>query len=320
MLQLIARRLSVSVLLILLISFLTFVLQSLAPGDVAKTILNSGSGQLGGGYTDEQYQELRRALGLDQPLLVQYWDWLSHAIRGDLGVSPVSGVDVTSAISSRLPVTVSLVVLGTVVTAALGIGLGMISAVRGGRLGRVVDVFSVIGFALPNFWLALLLVALFAVSLGMLPATGYVPIDVSPAEWARSLILPIATLSLSATASFAKQTRDSMLDTLSRDFVRMLRANGASEASIVFRHGLRNAAIPVVTLVGLLFIGLFSGAVFIESVFALPGMGRLAVQATEQHDLPVVQGVVVVLTLVVVVTNLAVDLVYGWLNPKVRVS
>lgn len=321
MARLIARRLSISVVLVFVISLLTFVLQSLAPGDVAKTILSSGSSSgLGGGYTDEQHQQLRHELGLDRPLLVQYWDWLSGAVQGDLGVSPISGLDVTAAIGGRLPVTVSLVVLGTLATAVLGVSLGVISAVRGGRLGRVVDVLSLVGFALPNFWLALMLMALFAVTLGLLPATGYVPIDVSPSEWARSLILPVGTLAVSGTATFAKQTRDSMLDALAGDYVRMLRANGASEWSIIVRHALRNAAIPVVTLVGLMFIGLFSGAVFIENVFALPGMGRLAVQATAQHDLPVVQGVVVVLTLVVVVTNLIVDLVYGWLNPKVRVS
>jgi peptide/nickel transport system permease protein len=305
---------------VVVISLLTFVLQSLAPGDVAETILKGGSGAMAGGYTDEQYQQLRHELGLHQPLLVQYWDWLSGALRGDLGTSPVSGLDVTAAIAGRLPVTVSLVLLGTLVTAIVGVGLGVLSAVRGGRLGRLVDVLSLVAFALPNFWLALLLMAVFAVTLGVLPATGFVSFGDSPAGWARSLVLPVTALALSGIATFAKQTRDSMLTALSQDFVRMLRANGASETSIVFRHALRNAAIPVVTMVGLMFIGLFGGAVFIESVFALPGLGRLAVQATNQHDLPLVQGVVVVFTLVVVVTNLVVDLTYGWLDPKVRVS
>lgn len=320
MLRLVTRRLMISVVLVFLISLLTFVLQSLAPGDIAKTILKSQSGGVSGGYSDEQYLQLRHALGLDQPLLVQYWEWLSGAVHGDLGTSPISGLDVASAIGGRLPVTLSMVVLGTIATAILGIGLGVVSAVRGGRLGRAVDVLSIIGFAVPNFWLAILLMAVFAVTLGLVPATGYVPLAESPTGWARSLILPVGTLALAGTAGFAKQTRDSMLDALSQDFVRVLRANGASEVSIVFRHALRNAAIPVVTLVGLMFIALFSGAVFIENVFALPGMGRLAVQATSQHDLPVVQGVVVVLTLVVVATNLVVDLTYSWLNPKVRVT
>ncbi|WP_053208159.1 ABC transporter permease [Jiangella muralis] len=318
MFRLITRRLAISAVLLFVISLLTFILQSLAPGDVAETILGSGSGSVGRSYSEEQYQQLRQELGLDQPLLVQYWNWLTSAVLGDLGTSPVSGLDVTAAISSRLPVTLSLVALGTLATAIVGVGLGVVSAVRGGRLGRVVDVLSLLGSALPNFWLALLFMALFAVTLGLLPATGFVSFTDSPQGWAESLVLPVTTLVVAGAATFAKQTRDSMLTALTHDSVRMLRANGASEASIVWRHALRNAAIPVVTLVGLVFIGLFSGAVFIENVFALPGIGRLAVQAANQHDLPVVQGVVVALTLVVIVTNLLVDLTYGWLNPKVR--
>lgn len=317
MLQLIVRRLLISVALLFVISALTFTLQSLAPGDVAKTILSSG---LGGGYDQEQYLELRHHLGLDEPLYVQYWQWLSNALTGDLGTSPVSGVDVSAAIASRLPVTLSLVLLGTVATTVLGVALGILSAVRGGRIGRAVDVLSVVGFAMPNFWLALLFMTFFSVTLGLLPASGFVPIDDSLTGWARSMILPVGTLAVSGIATLAKQTRDSMSTSLSQDFVRVLRANGATEASVVFRHALRSAAIPLVTLVGLLFINLFSGAVFIESVFALPGMGRLAVQATSQHDIPLVQGVVVTLTLIVVTTNLVVDLTYGWLNPKVQVT
>lgn len=320
MLRLVARRLTISVALVLVVSFLTFLLQTLAPGDMARTILTSGSGGAGGGYTDEAYRELRHALGLDQPILVQYWQWLSGAITGDLGRSPISGLDVSTAIADRLPVTLSLVVLGTVATATLGVGLGILSATRGGPLGRLVDVFSLIGIALPNFWLALVFMSLFAVSFGLLPATGYVPLEDSATNWALSLVLPVATLALPGAAVFAKQTRDSMLDALAQHHVRILRANGASERSIVFRHALRNAAIPVVTLIGLTFIGIFAGTVFIESVFALPGMGRLAVQATTQHDLPVVQGVVIVFALVAVAVNLIVDLIYGWLNPKVRVA
>lgn len=320
MLQLITRRLGISVALVVLISLLMFVLQSLAPGDLARTILTSGSGGVPGGYTQEAHTHLRHELGLDQPLLVRYGQWLSDAVRGDLGTSPISGLEVSSTIASRMPVTLSLVVLGTTAVVVLGVGLGVVSSIRGGRIGRAVDVLSLVGFAVPNFWLAVVLITLFAVNLGILPATGFVPLNVSVSEWARSLVLPVTVLALPGVAVFAKQTRDSMLEALSQDFVRMLRANGASEASIVFRHALRNAAIPVVTLVGLTFIGIFSGVLIIESVFGLPGMGRLAVQATTQHDLPLVQGVVVVFTLVVVVVNLVVDLAYGWLNPKVRVT
>ncbi|MFD7281735.1 ABC transporter permease [Streptomyces sp. NPDC059862] len=312
MLRLIARRLLISVVLVLVVSLLTFLLQAAAPGDTARTIL-------GDHYSPEAHQQLRHQLRLDEPVLAQYAHWLGEALRGELGSSPVSGLDVAGEIAGRLPVTLSLILCTTAATALLGVALGVLSAVRGGRTGRAVDVVSLIGYAVPNFWLALVLVALLAVAVPLFPATGYVPLGDSPGEWARSLVLPVVTLALPGIAVFAKQTRDAMLETLSRDFVTTLRANGASEASIVFRHALRNAAIPVVTLVGLTFIGLLSGTVFVEAVFAMPGLGGLAVQATTQHDIPMIQGVVVVFALVVVAVNLAVDVAYGRLNPKVRV-
>lgn len=319
MLRLVGRRLATSVVLVFLVSLLTFVLQSLAPGDVARTIL-SQNGMGGGGYSPESYQQLRHQLGLDQPIPVQYWHWLNDALHGDLGSSPISGLSVTSEVVNRLPVTLSLVLLGTAATAIIGVGLGVVSAVRGGRLGKLVDGLAVLGAAIPSFWFALVLVTLFAVTIRLFPATGYVPLTNSPGEWARGLVLPVATLAVPGIAVFAKHTRDSMLEALHRDFVTAFRANGASERSIVFRHALRNAAIPVITVVGLTFIGIFSGTVFIEQVFAMPGLGGLATQAATQYDLPMVQGVVVVFTVVVVGVNLVVDLIYGLLNPKVRTA
>lgn len=313
MLRLILRRLLVSVVLVFVVSLLTFLLESVAPGDTARTIL-------GNNYSASAYEQLRHQLGLDQPVLVQYWHWLAQAVHGNLGTSPVSGLGVGAEIADRLPVTLSLIGAATVASALFGVALGVLSATRGHRLGRMVDVLSLIGYALPNFWLALALVSLFAVTMRLLPATGYVPLGVSGAGWAASLVLPVVTLALPGVAVFAKQTRDAMRDALSREFVGVLRANGASEWSITVRHALRNAAVPVVTLVGLTFVNLLSGTVFVEAVFAMPGLGGLAVTATTEHDLPMIQGVVVVFTLVVVAVNLTVDLVYGWLDPKVRVG
>ncbi|SMD25011.1 ABC transporter permease [Kibdelosporangium aridum] len=312
MARLITRRLLVSVGLVFAVSLATFLLQSAAPGDMARTIL-------GDTYTPDAHERLRHQLGLDQHILVQYWHWLVNALSGDLGTSPISGLNVADEIASRLSVTSSLVICATLVTTIAGVALGVVSAVRGGRVGRAVDVLSLIGYALPSFWFALGMVTVFSVMVNLLPATGYVPLSSSPGEWFRSMILPVTTLALPGVALFAKQTRDAMLDVLSRDFVVALRANGVSERSIVFRHALRNASIPVVTLVGLTLVSLLSGTVFVESVFAMPGLGGLAVQATAQHDIRMIQGVVVVFTLVVVTANLVVDLVYGWLNPKVRV-
>ncbi|GAA5165088.1 MULTISPECIES: ABC transporter permease [Amycolatopsis] len=310
--RLILRRLLISVPLVIGVSLLTFLLQALTPGDTARAIL-------GINYTPEAYAQLRHQLGLDEPLLTQYWHWLTQALRGDLGVSPISGLSVASEIASRLSVTVSLILVTTLVAAALGIGLGVFSAVRGGALGRTVDVLSLAGHSLPSFWLGLALVTVFAVGLRAFPATGYVALDASPGQWALSLVLPVTALAVHGIAVIAKQTRDGMLEVLSREFVRALRAHGVSERSIVFRHALRNAAIPVVTVVGIVFVHLLSGTVLVETVFAMPGLGGLAVDSTTQHDLPMIQGVVVVFTLIVVAVNLLVDLAYSWLNPKVRV-
>lgn len=312
MAALVLRRLAISIPLVLVVTLLTFLLQSMAPGDTASMIL-------GVNYTPESHERLRRQLGLDQPALAQYWHWLTGAVRGDLGTSPVSGLDVGAEIGNRLAVTLSLIVAATILSAAIGIGLGVVSAVREGWIGRAVDVLSLVGLGLPNFWLGLVLVSLFAVALPVLPATGYVPLLDSPDRWARALILPVLTLAVGAVAVVAKQTRDATMEALSQDFVVTLRANGATAASVVFRHALRNAAIPVVTVLGLLFVSLLSGTVLVEAVFAMPGLGGLAVQATAQHDLPMLQGVALTFTLIVVIVNLLVDLAYGWLNPKVRV-
>jgi peptide/nickel transport system permease protein len=309
--HLIARRLLLSVPLVFIVSVLTFVLESLTPGDAARLILGTE-------YDPARYAQLRQQLGLDEPLPVQYWHWLDGVLHGNLGQSVFSGAPVTSLLDSRLGVTFSLI-LGTVaVSTTVGVCLGLVGALRGGVLGRTVDTVSLLGLALPNFWFGLALISLFAVTLRLFPATGYTPLTASPLEWARGLVLPVITLSTAATAIIAKQTRDAMLDVLGRDFIRALRARGIPERTIIFRHALRSAAIPVVTVIGLVFVGLLSGTVLAEAVFALPGLGSLAVQATTEHDLPVIQGVAIYFTLIVVVINLLVDLAYGWLNPKVR--
>jgi peptide/nickel transport system permease protein len=235
-------------------------------------------------------------------------------------VSPISGLDVGSQVVARLGVTLSLIVVTTLVAAVVGIVLGVLGAVRGGVLGKLVDVLSLVGFALPAFWFGLVLVTVFAVSIRLLPATGYTAFASSPSAWLHTIILPVIALAVQPIAVIAKQTRDGMSDTLRKDFVHSLRANGASEFSVLFRHGLRNAAIPVVTVVGLMFVGLLNATVLVETVFAMPGLGGLAVQSSMQHDLPVIQGLAVAFTVIVVLVNLLVDLAYGWLNPKVRVA
>jgi peptide/nickel transport system permease protein len=311
-----ARWLASSLVLLFLITALTFVLASLAPGDAAKAILSSQSGS----YTAQQYQQMRHALGIDQPLPVQYWHWLDGALHGSLGTDLFSGQPVTQELNARLGPSLSIIIATVIVSGLLGVGLGIVSAVRGGALGRLADVLSLAGLALPNFWLALVLVELFAVRFHVFPATGYAPLTADPAPWLRSITLPVLTLSAGGTAFVAKQTRDSLSEVMSREFIVMLRARGLSRRSVLLKHALRNAAIPVVTVLGLLLVALLSGAVLIEDVFAIPGLGQEAVTAAGSHDLPVIEGVAFYFTVIVVIANLLVDVSYRLLNPRLRAS
>jgi peptide/nickel transport system permease protein len=256
---------------------------------------------------------------VDLPLDQQYWHWLRRALSGDLGASIFDHVPVIHSIAQRLPVTLSLLVESLLVSVVIGIALGVFSALRGGLLGRVVDGVALVGFSLPAFWVGAELIVLFAVKLDWLPATGYVPFAQSPVEWLRSLVLPVFALSLYGIAATAKQTREAMLDVLASEHIRLARANGISPRGVTFRHALRNASMPVVTLLGVIAVGILGGTVLVETVFALPGLGSLMVTAAIQHDLPVVVGMAVYFTLMVVVINLLIDLAYTWLDPRVRV-
>ncbi|MFI1760786.1 ABC transporter permease [Streptomyces sp. NPDC020800] len=311
--RLVVRRLLSSAPLLFLVSALTFVLVSLVPGDPARTIAGQHA-------TVEQYESVRRQLGLDDPLPVQYGHWLARVFHGDLGTSLFSGEPVTSVLNNRLPVCLSLITTGTVVAGTLGVLLGLLSARRGGLLVKAVDALALLGLAVPAFWFALVLIAVGSVRLRWFPVTGYVPLTDDPFAWGRSLVLPVLSLSLSAVAIIAKQTRDSVLDTSGRDFIRVLRANGFSPRSLLYRHVLRNAALPVVTVLGVVLVSLLAAAVFVETVFAMPGLGSLTQQATVQHDIPVIQGAVLYITFFVVLVNLLVDLAYSRLDPRVRAA
>ena len=311
MLRIVLRRLLWSVPLVLVATSLSFVLIALVPGDAARAIL---------GPTASAAQEhvLQVQLGLDKPLLTQYADWIGGALQGDLGSSIFTGQSVTTELNQHLEVTLSLLILGTLASAVLGVALGVAGAVRGGVMGRAVDVLSLAGLAIPSFWLALVLTAVFAVGLRLFPVVGYVSIGDDPLRWAQSLVLPVAALALGSSTVIAKQTRDSLRQVLDQDFVRTLRANGFSRRSVLYRHALRNAGIPVLTVIGVVFVSLIGGSVFVEQVFAMPGLGSQAVEATTQHNLPLIQGVVVYFTLLVVAVNLLTDLCYAALDPRVR--
>ncbi len=311
MLTLIARRIVLAIPLLVVVTAVTFVLESLVPGDTARALLGASG-------SSAAYDNLRAQLGLDKPLWYQYGHYLNELVHGSLGTSVFTGQPVSVMLNQRLPVTLSLVILATVFASAVGLLLGVASAVRGGALGRAVEALSLVGLALPGFWVALVLVEVFAVSLRAFPATGYVSPTQSFGTWLWALCLPVVALGLTGIASIAKQTRDSMKDALASNYIRTLRANGIPRRSIIWKHALRNGAIPVVTVIGLAFVSALSASIFIEAVFVLPGLGSLAVTATNEHDIPVIEGAVLYFTVLVVIVNLALDVVYGMLNPKVR--
>ncbi|MHB8244712.1 MAG: ABC transporter permease [Acidimicrobiales bacterium] len=312
MIRAVLRWLISSLVLLFSVTALTFVLAFLAPGNAAKAVL---AGQTN--YTPHQYQQVRDELGINHPLPVQYWDWLVRLLHGNLGTDLFNGQSIAQALNGRLAASLSIIVGTVLVAGVLGISIGIGSALRGGVIGQALDVVAALGFAVPNFWLALVLVELFSVKLRVFPTTGYVPFSSDPLQWAGSLALPVITLSIGATAFIARQTRDSMRQVLARDFITALRAHGIPLRSIVFKHALRNAAIPVVTVLGVLFVGLLGGTVFVEQIFAIPGLGQQAVTASSSHDLPMIEGIAFYFAVIVIAINLLVDLSYRKLNPKV---
>jgi peptide/nickel transport system permease protein len=315
MIRIAARWLVSSVALLFAVTALTFVLASLAPGSAVRAVLGAQTS-----VSPQQYAQVKHQLGLDEPLLVQYWHWLFNLLHGSLGNDLLSGQPVTAALSTRIGASLSLIIATIVVSGVAGVTAGTVSAVRGGVTGRILDTLAVSGFALPSFWLALILIEVLAVRVRLFPTTGYVAPGGDPGQWLRSIVLPVLTLSAGTTAAIARQTRDSMLQVLSRDFVTALRSRGLPLRVIVVKHALRNAAIPVVTTLGVVFIGLLGGTVLVEQVFAIPGLGEAAVTATTNHDLPMIEGIAFYFAVLVVIVNLLVDISYTVLNPRVRMA
>lgn len=311
MLSFITRRLAMGLLLAFSVVTGMFFFLMLTGSDPAR-------GALGLYATDEQVAVKREQLGLDRPVVEQYLDWLGSVLRGDLGVSSAQNTNVLDLIVTRLPVTVSLALGAVVVAAVLGIALGLLAATRPGTFDRVLQVVMVLGFSLPNFWVAIILALVFAVQLRWFPATGYVHLQDSPSGWLLSITLPIVALSIGSIAAIAQQLRNSVITVANQDYVRTLRSRGLSGRHILLTHVLRNAAPPALTMLSLQFIAAMSGAAIVERVFGLQGIGAVAINASGNSDIPVIMGVLLFTVLVVVLVNLAVDILYAALNPKVR--
>ncbi|MET0671939.1 MAG: ABC transporter permease [Microbacterium pygmaeum] len=313
MLTFILRRLLSGLVLIVVITVIAFTLLYLGSGNIARTILGQNA-------SEELVAQKAAELGLDQPLFVQFGNWLSSAVTGDLGRSWFNGQLVTVQLASRLSVTLSLVIGAIIITAIFSVVLGILAARRGGAVDGTVQFFSILGFAIPGFLIALFLVLIFAINLHWFKATGYIPITTSFTGWLTSVTLPIIALAIGGIATISQQVRGSVLDGLSRDYVRTLRSRGLSSNRVVYKHVLRNAGGPALALLAVQFIGMIGGAVIVEQIFALPGIGSLTVTATTSGDVPVVMGVVIVTAIIAVVVNLLIDLAQAALNPKVRLS
>lgn len=311
MLRVLGKRLIVAIPLIFAVASISFLLVQITPGSPASVILGTQA-------TPQGIKQVNHALGLDKPILIQYVNYLRQLVHGTLGHSLINNQSVMSLLIPRLQVTLSEAILATIVSAIIGMWLGTLVATHGGWADRVLTPTSGLGLAMPSFWLGTILVLLFAIRSHVLPATGYVAIQTSPVQWAIHLVLPVVALSLALIAAITRQTRAQMITELEKDYVRTLRAAGVSRRSIVWRHALRNASIPVVTMLGLQFVGVLGGAVIVEQVFSLPGIGSLVLGAATTHDIPVIQGVVVVSAVVVMAVNLVLDLVLMLLSPKIR--
>jgi ABC-type dipeptide/oligopeptide/nickel transport system permease component len=306
MLIYIARRLLQAIVVLFGVSVLVFSMVYLLPGDPVLTMLGDQTAVSGDVVVNARHQ-----LGLDRPAPLQYGHFLIHALQGDLGRSWRSNQAVTTIILSQLPATLQLTVAGLGLAILIGVVLGLIAAVRQNSwTDNLSMVLALIGVSMPSFWLGLLLIFLFSLRLGWVPATGYGGIQ--------RLILPAFTLGLQAAAIIARLVRSSVLEVLRQEYIMTARAKGLAEFRVLVRHALRNALIPVVTVVGLQFGGLLGGAVIIETVFARQGIGRIAVTAINNKDFPLIQGIVLFAAVVYTLVNLATDIVYAWLDPRIR--
>ena len=308
----VARRLSVFAITLLGASVVVFAITMALPGDVAQTLLGTEA-------TPEALAQLRAQMGLDRPWLVQYLDWMGGMLTGDFGVSHLSGDSVLSLIGPRLAVTLWLVGFAMVLSLLIAVPSGMLAALkRRSWQGVTVSASAQVGMAIPVFWGGILLVMVFAVWLRWLPANGYVPLLKNPASWAQHLILPVVTLSLVQAAILTRYVRSAFLEVLSEDYYRTARSVGWTPMRALLRHGLRNVAISLVTVLGLQVSAVLVGAIVVESVFTLPGLGSLLLTAVFQRDVMVVQGTVMFLVFAVLLLSAIVDLSYLLIDPRQR--
>ena len=311
----VARRLLITVLLLFLISLGVYSLVLIIPGDPAVALAG------GTHATPAEIAKITAQLHLNEGFFAQYWNWLKAALGGNLGNSLFNHETVASGIAARFPVTLSVAAGGMIIAILIGLPAGIVSGLHQGTLrDRGVTVGSSLAVAIPDFWLAMLLIIVFAVKLEWLPALGYTPFTQSPGEWFEDLLLPWLALGIGGSAVIARQVRGALIDTLDQDYMRTAVAKGLSPRMVVGKHTLKNALSPAVTVIGIQFGYLLGGTLIIEQIFSLPGLGTYIIQAINDKDIPEIQGVVLVVATAFVLINLAVDIIYAYLNPKIRLS
>ena len=308
----ILRRILATIPVMLIVAVLVFVLLQVAPGDPADLLSNENT-------PEDQVEKIRARMGLDRPIPVQLFFWLRNLLQGDLGNSVFSNKPVTGLLAQRAIPTISLAVLIEIVAIGLGVPLGTIAAWKQGSLfDRAIMVFASLSFAVPGFFLGFIVIWLFALKFPILPAGGYVPPSEDLFTFFKHLVLPSVAAGLIVMALITRMTRSSVLEVLREDYVRTARAKGLSENAVLIRHALKNAALPIITVIGLGLAGLLSGVVVIEQVFAIPGFGRLMVDGIVKRDYPIIQGAILVTAAIFVLVNLIIDASYALFDPKIR--
>lgn len=306
------KRLLLTIPVALGVSFIVFFLIHLVPGDPVRVMLGVRA-------DSALVEQVRESMGFNRPMLVQYGDWLWGLLRGDLGTSYLTGEPVMTAIMQRWPATMSLAFASILLALVVAVPLGVLSALKPyGPLGMSVLTFTQIGVAVPGFWLALMLILVFGEHLRWLPVSGFVSPTQDAVQWARHLILPAITIAVTNAAVLTRFVRSSTMETLQQHYIRTARAKGLSEALVVGKHALRNALIPTITMSGMQLAWTLGGSVVVEMVFAWPGLGRLALDAIQRRDYPLVQGSILFVALTFVLVNLVVDLIYAWVDPRIK--
>ena len=311
----IVRRILTSIPVILMVAVITFGIMRIAPGDPVMLMITSENIE----PDPETIARMEKILGLDKPLPKQFWDWFAGVFTGNMGISYRSGYSVAELLAPRVQPTLSLAILSMLMGVFAGVPLGVLAAWYANRwIDRVVMIFAVLGWSIPAFWLGFNFIWLFAVNLHWFPVIGYTPITEGFIPYLRSIFLPSLTVGVAIMALVARMTRSSMMEVLQEDYIRTARAKGLVERVVMTRHALKPAAIPVVTIIGMVFAGIVTGLVVTETVFSVPGIGRMVVDAVLYRDFPIIQGVMMLVATSYVVFNLVVDVLYAYLDPRIR--